>query len=46
MSKRLSAKVRVGSGQSRRFDDIRVMSGLPLIATEPRTSRQVRFVPL
>ena len=33
-------------GHSRRFDDVRAMSGLPPIATEMRTSLEVRFVPL
>jgi hypothetical protein len=33
-------------GHSRRFDDVRAMSGLPPIATEMRTSLEVRFVPI
>jgi hypothetical protein len=32
-------------GQSRRFDDVRVMSAFPLIATELRTLRDVSNVP-
>jgi hypothetical protein len=32
-------------GHSRRFDDVRAMSGLPPTATEMRTSLEVRFVP-
>ncbi|MFY9952002.1 hypothetical protein, partial [Bradyrhizobium sp.] len=32
-------------GHSRRFDDVRAMSGLPPIATELRTLLEVRFVP-
>ncbi len=34
------------SGQSRRFDDVRVMSAFLLIATEERTSRDVSKVPI
>jgi hypothetical protein len=33
-------------GHSRRFYDVRVMSGLPPIATELRTSLEVWFVPI
>jgi hypothetical protein len=33
------------AANSRRFDDVRAMSGLPPIATELRTSLEVRFVP-
>jgi hypothetical protein len=33
-------------GQKRRFDDVRVMSAFPLMATEPQTSRHVSNVPL
>ena len=33
-------------GHSRRFYDVRAMSGLPPIATELRTSLEVWFVPL
>jgi hypothetical protein len=33
-------------GHSRRFDDVRAMSGLPPIATELRTLLEVRFVPI
>jgi hypothetical protein len=32
-------------GQSRRFDDVRVMSAFPPLATRQRTSLEVRFVP-
>jgi len=33
-------------GHSRRFEDVRSMSGLPPIATELRTLLEVRFVPI
>jgi CheY-like chemotaxis protein len=35
-----------GSGQSRRFDDVRAMSAFPQIPTELRTSRHFRFAPI